>query len=98
MTSEDWSIIGIVFQLDKKEGAKNEGSEILSKMCLSEFQDLVTRRKARNVYSEGVFRRITEKDQIIIIKRNRKSNWTITEAKTDTDAVCLQILNNSTNQ
>lgn len=97
LTSEDRSIIGIAFQLYKKERTKNEDSEILSKMYLSEFQDLVTRRKAKNVYSEGVFRRITEKDQIIIIKRNRKSNWTRTEAKTDVDAVCLQILNNSTN-
>lgn len=98
LTSEDWSVIGIAFRLDKKRGTKNEDSEILSTMYLSEFPDLVTRRKAKNVYSEGVFRRITEKDQIIIIKRNRKSNWTRTEAKTDVDAVCLQILNNSTNQ
>ena len=90
LISKDRSIIGIAFQLDKIDGTKNE-------IYISEFQDLLTNRKARNIYSEGIFRRVTEKDQIIIIKKNRKSNWTKTEAKTDADATCLQILNNSTN-
>lgn len=93
ITSKDLTMIGVVFKL------KNSDSESMNqviKIDITDFQELLTKEISHNLFSEGLFRRVTVDDQIIIIKRNRKNNWTETEAKIDADAIFLEVLKTPT--
>ena len=93
ITSRDKTMIGIVFKLGNVNDINNNE---VSEIDISEFKELLESETSRNVFIEGLFRRVTENDQIIIIKRNRKSNWTKTEAKFDAEATFLEILKTPT--
>lgn len=88
ITSKDQSMICIAFQLVSDGAYPNN---LNNEIDLGEFDKLLTKKVSRNVFAEGLLRRVSN-DQITVIKRNRKSNWSKTEAKIDADASFLEVL------
>ncbi len=89
MMSADKSMLGVVFMLrsSKAEITINYKDD----PNIDDFESLLSNKVSRDVYTEGLFRRVSD-DQIIIIKYNKKGNWTETEAKTDAEATLLHAL------
>ena len=89
LESKDKSMLGVVFQL--KDGKSDDNKISKAKVNIGDFNSLLRTKTSKNVYTDGLFRRISD-DQIVIIKRNHKSNWSNTQAKIDADATLLHVL------
>ncbi|MEQ8554150.1 MAG: N-6 DNA methylase [Cyclobacteriaceae bacterium] len=91
ISSQDKSMLGIVFHLHSKQN--QELQENQTKQILDDFELLLTSEVSRNIFTDGLLRRVSE-ETIFIIKRNIKGHWTQTEAFVDAEATLLQVLSN----
>ncbi|MEM9299743.1 MAG: N-6 DNA methylase [Bacteroidota bacterium] len=89
--SKDRSMLGLVFSLrssqpdNEKRQLEDDTPEI------KDFDDLLLDEVSDKVFAQGIFKRVSD-DRILIIKRNQKVNWTLTEAKIDADSTLLSAL------
>lgn len=90
--SKDHSMLGVIFNLTTKTnpGIHQKGHDSIE---ISEFKGLLTKEISRKVFIEGIFRHVSD-NSILIIKRNHRVNWTLTEAKVDADSTLLNVLEN----
>lgn len=89
LISADKSMLGVVFML--RSGKEENNLNYNDNPNIDEFESLLRNKVSKNVYTEGLFRQVSD-DEIIIIKYNKKGNWTETEAKTDAEATLLHAL------
>lgn len=88
--SDNHSIICVIFELTHKK----EEPTVFADLNLDEFDKLLQTKISDKIFSEGVLRRVTDA-KITVVKKNRKMNWTKSEAVKDADATLLKILNPS---
>lgn len=92
--SRDKSMLGILFQLQSSNNIPEENKAIVDSILYMDFDDMLMRNKLSvKVFSDGIFRHVSH-NYILIIKRNQKSNWTLTEAKIDADSTLFTALEN----
>jgi type I restriction-modification system DNA methylase subunit len=89
--SRNGAMLGLIFNLRSSQ-RDSEESQFESEIPeIQDFDDLLIHEVSSSVFTEGVFRRVSD-NYILIIKRNQKINWTLTEAKMDADSTLLSAL------
>lgn len=83
-------VIGVIFKLKNRRTESDNNTDQLDEEIKS-FSNLLTYNIGNNIFVEGMLRHVSD-NEIVIIKRNRKSLWSRTEAKIDADATLLNIL------
>ena len=88
--SEDKSMLGVLFHLYSEQD--NTARRDQAKPTLDGFKELLESELSRNIYIDGLLRRVSD-EAIFIVKRNLKGYWTQTEAFVDAEATLLQAIN-----
>lgn len=91
--SKDCSMLGLVFSLRSSQPDNEKRQQENDTLEIQDFNDLLVGEVSNKVFTQGIFRRVSD-DHILIMKRNQKVNWTLTEAKIDADSTLLSALEN----
>ena len=86
-------MIGFIFYTHEKNKSipKLNTSSKEWKQILNDFSDKSLTQNAKQIYTDGIIRIISEQ-HILIIKRNERRLWTKTSAVEDAEAILVQAI------
>ncbi|MBK8398045.1 MAG: N-6 DNA methylase [Leptospiraceae bacterium] len=90
---DDSPMIGFIFYTHEKNKSipKLNASSKEWKQILNDFSDKSLTQNAKQIYTDGIIRIISEQ-HILIIKRNERRLWTKTSAVEDAEAILVQAI------